>query len=186
MKSILILSLLFVCVFSAEEAEPVELESASDIIAIVKCFLGKEELITDVTDIIEIIKSGDYSKLLTVAFKVYADVTAAIKECVPQEIDLESKLPLNWGKRLRYHRCLKRCSVAEDAEACKKACKEKYYPTIKPQPKPFIPCKKTCTLEEVAKKKCRICRPIKPIIKPVKPVKPVKPAVIPKTEEESN
>ena len=50
MKSILILS--------------VELESASDIIAIVKCFLGKEELIADAKEVIEIIKSGDYSKRL--------------------------------------------------------------------------------------------------------------------------
>ena len=86
MKSILILSLLFVCVFSCEETEPVELESASDIIAIVKCFLGKEELIADAKEIIEIIKSGDYSKLITVAFKVYADVTAAIKECATRAI----------------------------------------------------------------------------------------------------
>ena len=67
----------------------VELESASDIIAIVKCFLGKEELITDVKDIIAIIQSGDYSKLITVAFKVYADVTAAIKECATRAITNE-------------------------------------------------------------------------------------------------
>ena len=82
MKAILLLSLLFVCVFT-QETTPVE--HSNDIIDIVKCFLGKEELITDIKDIIEIIKSGDYSKLITIAFKVYADVTTAIKECVPQE-----------------------------------------------------------------------------------------------------
>ena len=84
MKSILLLSLLIVTVFSAEEPAPTE--ASNDIIDIVKCFLGMEELITDVKDIIEIIKSGDYSKLITVAFKVYADVTAAIKECATRAI----------------------------------------------------------------------------------------------------
>ena len=111
MKSILILSLLFVCVFSAEEAEPIELESASDIIAIVKCFLGKKELIADATEVIEIIKSGDYSKIITVAFKIYSDVTAAIKECVPQEIELQSKF--NIEKIREYEICRIRCGRTE-------------------------------------------------------------------------
>ena len=83
MKSILLLSLLFVSVFSSEE--PPSLESSNDIIDIVKCFLGKEELLSDVKDIIETIKSGDYSKLITIALKVYADVSNAVKDCVPQE-----------------------------------------------------------------------------------------------------
>lgn len=84
----------------------VELESASDIIAIVKCFLGKEELITDIKDIIEIIKSGDYSKLITIAFKVYADVTTAIKECVPQEqFEHDLKEPLS----ARTMQCVSLC-----------------------------------------------------------------------------
>ena len=59
MKAILLLSLLFVCVFTEETTI---IEPSNDIINIIKCFLGKEELITDVKDIIEIIKSGDYSK----------------------------------------------------------------------------------------------------------------------------
>ena len=59
MKAILLLSLLFVCVFKEETTI---IEPSNDIINIIKCFLGKEELITDVKDIIEIIKSGDYSK----------------------------------------------------------------------------------------------------------------------------
>ena len=84
MKSIIILSLLFVCVFSSETSPKVN--QSNDIIDIVKCFLGKEELITDIKDIIEIVKSGDYSKLITVAFKVYADVQSAIKDCLQQDI----------------------------------------------------------------------------------------------------
>ena len=120
MKSILILSLLFVCVFSAEKAKPVELESASDIIDIIKCFLGKEELITDVKDIIEIIKSGDYSKLITVAFKVYADVTAAIKECLPQG-QLKSCFP---GIESKAQRCRRKCRTMDAIfyDLCYKSC----------------------------------------------------------------
>ena len=158
MKSILILSLLFVCVFSCEETEPVELESASDIIAIVKCFLGKEELIADAKEIIEIIKSGDYSKIITVAFKVYADVTAAIKECVPQESELQSLFP--FGKHYKYKKCIKKCKVAEDVEACKTECKNKYYPE-KPV-KPVKPCSKKCKLMDVIAKKCKPCKPLFP------------------------
>ena len=150
MKSILILSLLFVCVFSAEETKPVELESASDIIAIVKCFLGKDELIADIDEIIEIIKSGDYSKLMTLAFKVYADVTAAIKECVPQTSDLQGMF--DFSKKRKYKRCLAKCEKAEDAEACKKECKNKYYPVV--------PCKEKCGVLSTLLKKCKKCKKV--------------------------
>ena len=95
MKSILLLSLLFVSVFSSEE--PPSLESSNDIIDIVKCFLGKEELLSDVKDIIETIKSGDYSKLITIALKVYADVSNAVKDCVPQE---ETQLTVKFREKI--------------------------------------------------------------------------------------
>ena len=58
-----------------------------------------------------------------------------------------------------------------------KRCDAKYNvhkPIIKP--KPVIPCKRTCSPEDVLNKKCKICKPFKPF----------KPAVIPKTKEESN
>ena len=45
MKAILVLSLLFVCVFT-EETVPIE--PSNDIIDIIKCFLGKEERIKNV------------------------------------------------------------------------------------------------------------------------------------------
>ena len=105
MKAILVLSLLFVCVFT-EETAPIE--PSNDIIDIIKCFLGKEEIITDIKDIIEIIKSGDYSKLITIAFKVYSDVTAAIKDCVPQDdLSLEPK-PKEWYQE-KYEQCKRGC-----------------------------------------------------------------------------
>ena len=74
-------------------------KASNDIIDIVKCFLGKEELITDVKDIIEIIKSGDYSKLITIALKVYADVSNAVKDCVPQE---ETQLTVKFREQNKF------------------------------------------------------------------------------------
>ena len=95
-----------------------------------------------------IIKSGDYSKLLTVAFKVYADVTAAIKECVPQTSELQGIF--NFGKNRKYRQCLRKCEAAEDAETCKKECKNKYYPVV--------PCKEKCGPLSQLFKKCKKCK----------------------------
>ena len=95
-----------------------------------------------------IIKSGDYSKLLTVAFKVYADVTAAIKECVPQTSELQGIF--NFGKNRKYRQCLRKCEAAEDDETCKKECKKKYYPVV--------PCKEKCGPLSQLFKKCKKCK----------------------------
>ena len=123
MKSIIILSLLFVCVFSSEISPKVT--SSNDIIDIVKCFLGKEELITDIKDIIEIVKSGDYSKLITIAFKVYADVQSAIKDCLPQ--DLLSTPSFNPA----FIQCVQNCNrgIYMD-DKCVQRCIEVYKPKI--------------------------------------------------------
>ena len=110
MKAILLLSLLFVCVFTKETTI---IEPSNDIIDIVKCFLGKEELITDVKDIIEIIKSGDYSKLMTIAFKVYSDVTSAIKDCIPQQkIENDLKTPISTTAK----DCISKCRSGSVAD----------------------------------------------------------------------
>lgn len=123
MKSILLLSLLLVCVFSAETS--VEVEKSNDIIDIVKCFLGKEELINDVKEVIEIVKSGDYSKLLTIAFKVYADVTTAIKECVPQQLSIS----FPFHPYQIFEECLKKCPGAygKNARKCWHKCRHFKY-----------------------------------------------------------
>ena len=84
MKVLGLLLLLLVAVSSTE----VEREVSNDIteyIEIVKCFLNQENLINDVNSLIDIIKSGEYDKLLSLAFKIYADGTAAVKECVKKE-----------------------------------------------------------------------------------------------------
>ena len=123
MKSIIILSLLFVCVFSSETSPKVN--QSNDIIDIVKCFLGKEELITDIKDIIEIVKSGDYSKLITVAFKVYADVQSAIKDCLQQDI-----LTISWPfDNSAYKRCVKECNKGIWTDPrCLQKCRNMYKP----------------------------------------------------------
>ena len=145
MKAILLLSLLFVCVFT-EETAPVA--QSNDIIDIIKCFIGKEEIITDIKDIIEIIKSGDYSKLITIAFKVYADVTAAIKECVPQEIELQG----TWTKH-DYDICRVQCGRKPDVQECRRKCTQKY----NQGKRPHKPCPRGCHLRD-KKVVCVPCR----------------------------
>ena len=122
MKSILLLSLLFVCVLSSEELP--SLESSNDIIDIVKCFLGKEELITDVKDIIETIKSGDYSKLITIALKVYTDVTNAVKDCLPQE---DTQLTFGYNNiEMSYYTCRMKCGCKNTNLYCLEKCRRRY------------------------------------------------------------
>ena len=84
MKVLGLLLLVLVAVSSTE----VDREVSNDIteyIEIVKCFLNQENLINDVTSLIDIIKSGEYDKLLSLAFKIYVDGTAAVKECIKKE-----------------------------------------------------------------------------------------------------
>lgn len=52
--------------------------------------MNQENLINDVASLVDIIKSGEYDKLLSLAFKLYGDGTAAVKECIKkEEINLE-------------------------------------------------------------------------------------------------
>ena len=92
--------LLFLLVAVSTEEIPVE--GNQDIIEIIKCFLGKESLINDIKELIAILKEGDYSKLLTIAFKLYVDGMAAYKECVPTMLTFASK-------QKRYDNCVRMC-----------------------------------------------------------------------------
>ena len=89
MRQLGLLLLLLVAVSSSE----VKLEISNDIreyIDIVKCFLNQENLLNDIVSFVDVIKSGEYDKLLSLAFKLYADGTAAVKECIKkEEITLE-------------------------------------------------------------------------------------------------
>ena len=84
MKQLGLLLLLLVAVSSSE----VKQEPSNDIteyIEIIKCFLNQDNLINDISSLIETIKAGDYDKLLQLALKIYADGTAAVKECIKKE-----------------------------------------------------------------------------------------------------
>ena len=89
MRVLGLLLLLLVVVSSSE----VKHESSNDIteyIEIVKCFLNQDNLVNDISSLVELIKNGEYDKLLSLAFKLYADGTAAVKECLKkEEISLE-------------------------------------------------------------------------------------------------
>ena len=89
MRQLGLLLLLLVAVSSSE----VKREISNDIreyIDIVKCFLNQENLLKDIVSFVDVIKSGEYDKLLSLAFKLYADGTAAVKECIKtEEVQLE-------------------------------------------------------------------------------------------------
>ena len=84
MKQLGLLLLLLVAVSSSE----VKQEPSNDIteyIEIIKCFLNQDNLINDISSLIVTIKAGEYDKLLQLALKIYADGTAAVKECIKKE-----------------------------------------------------------------------------------------------------
>ena len=86
--------IIFLSILSLVLSSPAEANTEiKDYIEIAKCFLNQTELINDVIEVVEIIKSGDYSKLLTVAFKLYADGQAAVKKCLSKEEENLSIIP---------------------------------------------------------------------------------------------
>ena len=88
----------------------------TEYIEIVKCFLNQENLINDVVSLVDIIKSGEYDKLLSLAFKLYSDGSAAVKECITkEEINLEA---INTNIGLNDHSITK--------NQCEKTCREMY------------------------------------------------------------
>ena len=72
MKQLCLLLLLLVAVSSSEVTPKVSTD-ITEYIEIVKCFLNQENLINDVVSLVDIIKSGEYDKLLSLAFKLYSD-----------------------------------------------------------------------------------------------------------------
>lgn len=84
MKAIgILLSLL--AIVSCTQIESKVPNDITDYIEIVKCFLNQENLLQDISSVVDIIKSGEYDKLLSLAFKLYTDVSVAIKECIKKE-----------------------------------------------------------------------------------------------------
>ena len=83
MKSPLILISILALVFSTPVEETNDIK---DYIEIVKCFLEQQPLIDDVNSIVEMIKTQDFSQAITLLFKAYGDVQAAISKCMPHEL----------------------------------------------------------------------------------------------------
>ena len=114
-KQLCLLLLLLVAVSSSEVTPKVSTD-ITEYIEIVKCFLNQENLINDVVSLVDIIKSGEYDKLLSLAFKLYSDGSAAVKECITkEEINLEA---INTNIGLNDHSITK--------NQCEKACRNKY------------------------------------------------------------
>ena len=67
------LLLLFLVAVSSTEVERKISNDITEYIEIVKCFLNQENLVNDVVSLVDIIKSGEYDKLLSLAFKLYSD-----------------------------------------------------------------------------------------------------------------
>ena len=89
MKVLGLLLLVLVAVSSAE-VKPTISNDITEYIEIVKCFLNQENLVNDIVSLVNIVKSGEYEKLLPLAFKLYTDGTTAVKECIKkEEINLE-------------------------------------------------------------------------------------------------
>ena len=80
MKSLLILISIIALVFSTPVEETNDIK---DYIEIVKCFLEQQPLIDDVNSIVEMIKTQDFSQAITLLFKAYGAVQAAISKWLP-------------------------------------------------------------------------------------------------------
>ena len=89
MQRYLILLSLVSLMFSSSVEE--ENRTIPEYIEIAKCFLNQQPLIDDVSAIIEMIKTQDYSKAITILIKGYSDIQTAIKECIKVEIKFLDK-----------------------------------------------------------------------------------------------
>ena len=100
MKSLLILLSIVALVFSAPVEETNDI---NDYIEIVKCFLDQQPLIDDVNSIVEMIKTQDFSQAITLLFKVYGDVQAAINKCIPMFTYSNKRARLEQCKKTRNY-----------------------------------------------------------------------------------
>ena len=100
MKSLLILLSIVAFVFSAPVEETNDI---NDYIEIVKCFLDQQPLIDDVNSIVEMIKTQDFSQAITLLFKTYGDVQAAINKCIPMFTYSNKRARLEQCKKTRNY-----------------------------------------------------------------------------------
>ena len=119
------IALFFVLFAVALACEPTEADmqiilenQVTDYIEIIKCLLNNEPLVKDIKTVIELVSAGEFQKLLPLLFQLYTDVSAAIKECIPKQMD-EPQL-----EGIAKDLCLKACKKAPKflRKSCRKAC----------------------------------------------------------------
>ena len=111
MRKIAILFLLFALAFAQEVTETeqevlleeVTLEAGiTDYIEIIKCLLNNEKLVDEVLSVIEMVKAGNFEKLIPTLIQIYTDGKEAIDTCITPEMILkrDKKCVTLFGKRL--------------------------------------------------------------------------------------
>ena len=117
MKSLLILISIIALVFSTPVEETNDIK---DYIEIVKCFLEQQPLIDDVNSIVEMIKTQDFSQAITLLFKAYGDVQAAISKCMPSDLSSINTMSSK-------HSCVSACNRNKAKQIIKGEFDEKEY-----------------------------------------------------------
>ena len=84
MKSYIIFITLLTIITSTREKN-----LKSKALSIIKCLLQSETSINDLNKIIEIIKEGDFLKLILKIIEIYPSIYNEIKKCLNQKINLE-------------------------------------------------------------------------------------------------
>ena len=111
MRKIAIVFLLFALAFAQEVTEPeqevlleeVTLEAGiTDYIEIIKCLLSNEKLVDEVLSVIEMVKAGNFEKLIPTLIQIYIDGKEAIDTCITPEMILkrDKKCVTLFGKKL--------------------------------------------------------------------------------------
>lgn len=111
MRKIAIVFLLFALAFAQEVTETesevvleeVTLEAGiTDYIEIIKCLLNNEKLVDEVLSVVEMVKAGDFEKLIPTLIQIYVDGKEAIDKCITPEMILErnKKCVTIFGKKL--------------------------------------------------------------------------------------
>ena len=130
MKSFIILLTLLTLTTSTQE---INLQSKP--LDIIKCLLQSEILINDLNKIIEIIKEGDYIKLILKIIEIYPSAYNEIKKCLNQSINLEGLFDFGCKLGDKTHCCWENsngcCRPPKRFELCTQVitlcCKRKVY-----------------------------------------------------------
>lgn len=113
-----IFAVAFACAPEDSEVPEIMLEnSVTDYIELVKCLLGNEDLVKDVTDIIGLIKAQDFNQLIFAAIKLYTDGKAAIEKCLDKMLSAEVVI-------LQDDKCKRSCisKPLQEIASCLAAC----------------------------------------------------------------